>query len=113
MARSAFLCNDRISDSFCSIELTEWLSKEELQDRISLWLPSGRFTKRFQIGIDFDINEDEDCLKGVVIHETVGRIPGYRFVDRDILALNPGDRLRQLFTIESEWTQEDIIPYIE
>ena len=42
----------------------------------------------------------------------IGNTPGYHFVDKDILALNPSERFRQLFTIESEWTQEDLLPFI-
>lgn len=115
LARSAYLCNDGNFKNFkFKLEPTEWLSSEDLQNRISLWLPSGNFLKYLKIvGFDFDIKEDSVYLQGVAIHETYGRIPGFHFVDRDVLELNPNDRLRQLFTIESEWTQEEIVPFIQ
>ena len=42
----------------------------------------------------------------------IGNTPGYHFVDKDVLALDPSERFRQLFTIESEWTQEELLPFI-
>ena len=48
-----------------------------------------------------------------MIHEQRGGIAGYRFIDRDELAMKPESRLLQLFTIESEWSQEDLFPFIE
>ena len=62
---------------------------------------------------DFDIESDYACLRGVAIHENRGITKGFRFVDKDNLAMKPEARFRQLFEIESEWSQEDILPFIE
>ena len=118
LGRAAFLCDECRIINCCWWGLAgpkEWLSREDLQDRISLWLPSGNWFSLLKslVEFDFDIVEDFSCLEGVCIHEVYGKIPGYHFVDKDTLELQPADRLRQLFTIESEWTQEDIVPFIK
>ncbi|KNB45404.1 hypothetical protein JH06_0958 [Blastocystis sp. subtype 4] len=87
-----------------NLQTVDWIPSDELQKRIATILPSE---------YDFDIAHDVTCLKGVVIHEQRGGIPGYRFIDRDELAMKPESRLLQLFTIESEWSQEDLFPFIE
>lgn len=43
LARSAFICGEEgmKNEDIIIIEPKEWLSQEDLQNRISLWLPSG------------------------------------------------------------------------
>lgn len=62
---------------------------------------------------DFDYKTDQDCLIGEVIHEVRNRVVGFRFIDRSELSMKPEERFLQLFTIESEWSQEELVPYIE
>ena len=38
---------------------------------------------------------------------------GFRFIDRSELSMKPEERFLQLFTIESEWSQEELVPFIE
>ena len=66
----------------------------------------------FIVDYDFDIATDSACLKGVAIHEAVGAQRGFRFIDTDKLRLDPKERFEELFSIESEWTQEELVPYI-
>ncbi|KAK8815635.1 hypothetical protein WA538_004760 [Blastocystis sp. DL] len=94
-----------IRDIFVSVaNNSDWLSQKELQMRIDTLLPSE---------FDFDIESDYSCLRGVAIHENRGITKGFRFVDKDNLAMKPEARFRQLFEMESEWSQEDILPFIE
>lgn len=43
LARSSFICGEegRKNQYYIIVEPKEWLSQEDLQNRISLWLPSG------------------------------------------------------------------------
>ena len=56
---------------------------------------------------------DQDCFVGEVIHESRNRVLGFRFIDRSELSMKPEERFLQLFTIESEWSQEELVPFIE
>lgn len=38
---------------------------------------------------------------------------GFRFIDKDTLELDPGKRFLQLFNIEPEWVQDDLVPFIK
>ena len=67
----------------------------------------------YDIAFDFDYKTDLDCLIGEVIHEVRNRVVGFRFIDRSELSMKPEERFLQLFTIESEWSQEELVPYIE
>ena len=51
-------------------------------------------------------------MKGVAIHEAIGAQKGFHFIDTDKLRLDPKERFEELFSIESEWTQEELVPYI-
>ena len=87
-----------------TVEAAQWQTAEELQSRISMWLPRG---------YDFDIQEDTSLIRGVAVFEKDTNREGYRFIDKDLLELDPGKRLLQLFEIESEWVQEDLVPFIK
>lgn len=65
------------------------------------------------VEFDFDIDSDYSCLRGIAIHENRTTTKGFRYIDKDDLAMKPEARFRQLFGIESEWSQEDILPFIE
>lgn len=66
----------------------------------------------FMLEYDFDISADSAYLKGVAIHEAIGTQKGFHFIDTDKLRLDPKERFEELFSIESEWTQEELVPYI-
>ena len=66
----------------------------------------------FTLDYDFDISTDTAYLKGVAIHEAIGAQKGFHFIDTDKLRLDPKERFEELFSIESEWTQEELVPYI-
>ena len=87
-----------------TVEAAQWQTAEELQSRISMWLPRG---------YDFDIQEDTSLIHGVAVFEKDTNREGFRFIDKDVLELDPGKRFLQLFEIESEWVQEDLVPFIK
>ena len=66
----------------------------------------------FTLDYDFDISTDTAYLKGVAIHEAIGAQKGFHFIDTDKLRLDPKERFEELFSIESEGTQEELVPYI-
>lgn len=86
------------------VEAAQWQTAEALQSRISMWLPRG---------YDFDIQEDASLIHGVCVLEKEANREGFRFIDKDVLELDPGKRFLQLFKIESEWVQEDLVPFIK
>ena len=95
LARAAFLCENG--------EAASLQTGDQLESRISRWLPKG---------YDFDIGEDAPMLHGIAIREKEKGVQRFRFIDKDILELDPRRRFLQLFEIESEWTQEDLVPFI-
>ena len=85
------------------VEAASVQTGDQLESRISRWLPKG---------YDFDIGEDAPMLHGIAIREKEKGVQRFRFIDKDILELDPRRRFLQLFEIESEWTQEDLVPFI-
>ena len=89
---------------FTIAEAAQWQTAEELQNRIALWLPRG---------YDFDITQDASLIHGVAVFEKDLSKEGFRFIDKDTLELDPGKRFLQLFNIEPEWVQDDLVPFIK
>lgn len=54
-----------------------------------------------------------EAVRGVCVREVRGDAAGYRFINTDTLPLSPRALFVFLFTLESEWSHEEIVPFVE